>query len=50
MTGKSLYDNIDYDTFQEREGNYPQFEFNWEEDKPESMKKICPQLFDKLWN
>ncbi len=50
MTGKSLYDYIDYDTFQEREGNYPQFEFNWEEDKPESMKKICPQLFDKLWN
>ena len=48
-TGKDLYDYIDYDEFKKREGNYPQFEFNWEEDKPETMKAICPRLFDKLW-
>ena len=44
-TGKDLYDFIDYDNFKTSEGNYPQFEFDWEEEKPESMKKICPQLF-----
>ena len=48
-TGKDLYDYIDYDEFKTREGNYPQFEFNWEEEKPETMKAICPRLFDKLW-
>jgi len=49
-TGKDLYDYIDYEEFKTREGNYNQFEFTWQEDNPESMKAICPQLFDKLWN
>ncbi|WP_211338140.1 DUF4240 domain-containing protein [Mangrovibacterium diazotrophicum] len=49
-TGKDLYDYIDYDNFRLREGNYPQIEFTWEDDKPESMKKICPRLFEKMWN
>ncbi len=48
-TGKDLYDFIDEDNFKTREGNYPKFEFSWQEDNPESMKKICPKLFDKLW-
>lgn len=48
-TGKDLYDYIDYDNFKVGEGNYPQFEFTWEEEDPESMKKICPKLFEK-WN
>lgn len=49
-TGKDLYDYIDSESFKTSEGNYPQFEFNWEEEKPETMKAICPRLFDKLWN
>lgn len=49
-TGKELYDYIDYDNFKLREGNYPQFEFTWEEEEPDSMKKICPKLFEKLWD
>lgn len=49
-TGKELYDFIDYDEFKTREGNYPLFEFNWEEGKPETMKAICPRLFEKMWN
>ena len=49
-TGKNLYDYIDYERFKTREGHYSPFEFNWEEDKPETMKKICPLLFDKLWD
>ena len=49
-TGKDLYDYIDYDNFKTREGNYPEFEFNWEEEKPETMKSICPKLFEKFWN
>lgn len=49
-TGKDLYDYIDDDNFKTREGSYPNFEFAWKEDEPESMRKICPRLFDALWN
>ncbi|WP_053990802.1 DUF4240 domain-containing protein [Mangrovimonas sp. TPBH4] len=48
-TGKELYDFIG-DDFKFNEENYPQFEFNWEEEQPESMKAICPKLFEKMWN
>lgn len=49
-TGKDLYDYIDNENFKTNEGNYTQFEFSWQEENPESMKKICPKLYDKLWN
>ncbi len=49
-TGKDLYDYIDDENFKTKEGQYPQFDFTWEEENPESMKKICPKLFTKLWN
>jgi hypothetical protein len=49
-TGKDLYDFIDYDNFITTEGKYPQFDFTWEEEDPESMKAICPQLFEKMWD
>lgn len=48
-TGKDLYDYIDNDQFKTAEGGYPEFEFTWQEENPESMKKICPRLFEKLW-
>ncbi len=48
-TGKELYDYI-ADDFNTNEGNYPQFEFTWQEEKPETMKAICPRLFEKMWN
>lgn len=48
-TGKELYDYIDDEKFKTREGNYPQFEFTWEEENPESLKKICPQLYAHFW-
>ena len=44
-----LYDYVDDDNFKTYEGNYPNFEFNWEEDDPESMQKLCPRLFEKFW-
>jgi hypothetical protein len=47
-TGKDLYDYI-ADDFKTNEGNYPQFEFNWKEEEPESMKTICPRLYEKMW-
>ncbi len=47
-TGKQLYDYIDYDNFKTSEGKYPQFDFNWQEDDPDSMKKICPNLFERF--
>jgi hypothetical protein len=48
ITKKNLYDVIDTD-FKYSENKYPAIKFNWEEDKPESMKKICPELFQKFW-
>ena len=44
-----LYDYVDDDNFKTCEGNYPNFEFNWEEDEPKSMQKLCPRLFEKFW-
>lgn len=49
-TGKELYNYIDDDKFQTKEGNYPQWEFNWQEENPESMKKLCPNLFAEFEN
>jgi hypothetical protein len=48
-TGKNLYDFIS-DDFETNEGNYPNFEFTWKEEEPETMKIICPKLFEKMWN
>ena len=47
-TEADLYDYIDDDNFTTREGNYPNFEFNWDEEDPESMKKSCPRLFERF--
>jgi hypothetical protein len=47
-TGKDLYEFIDNDNFKTKEGEYPNFEFTWQEENPESMKKICPRLFEKF--
>lgn len=47
-TDADLYDYIDDDNFTTREGNYPNFEFNWDEEAPESMKKLCPRLFERF--
>jgi hypothetical protein len=49
-TGKDLYNYIDYDNFKTSEGNYPEFEFTWAEEDPESRKKICPNLFARFEN
>jgi Protein of unknown function (DUF4240) len=46
-TGEQLYDYIDNENL--KEGQFPQFEFTWEEEKPESMKLVCPRLFAKMW-
>jgi hypothetical protein len=49
-TGKELYDFIDNDNFTFKEGHYPLFEFTWKEENPDSMKAICPKLFDRMCN
>ena len=49
-TGKDLYEYIDHDNFKTKEGGYPPIELTWKEDDPESMKKICPRLFEKMWH
>jgi len=48
-TGKDLYDFIDNEHFKTKEGQYPEIQFTWEEDEPESMRKICPKLFAQCW-
>jgi len=47
-TKHQLYDYIDYDNVPFGEGKYPQFDFTWEEDNPESMERVCPRLFQKF--
>lgn len=47
-TGKDLYDYIDNENFTTKEGNYPPIEFTWKEEDPESMRRICPLLFEKF--
>lgn len=48
-TQQNLYDFIDYENFKTCESNYPQIKFNWDELKPETMKAICPRIFNKCW-
>jgi hypothetical protein len=48
-TGKDLYDFIDNDNVAFGEGYYPEITFTWEEENPESMRAICPKLFDAMW-
>ncbi len=49
ITGKELDDYIDHENFRTHEGEYQKWEFNWEEDQPESMKVLCPKLYEKFW-
>jgi len=46
-TGRELYDYID-DGFKLSEGSDTQIEFTWEEDNPESLQRICPDLFRRF--
>jgi len=48
-TGDELYDYIDYDKFWKEEKINTQIQFNWREENPDSMKAICPQLFNKFF-
>jgi len=47
-TSKALYDYIDNENFKTKEGFYPQFEFDWQAEDPESMIRICPKLYAKF--
>lgn len=46
-TGKDLYDYISQD-FKFGEADYPTMTFNWRESDPESMRRLCPQLFERF--
>ena len=48
-TGKELDDYIDFDKFKANEEHYDRdIKFNWSEDDPESMKRLCPRLFERF--
>jgi len=48
LTGEHIYDFIDYPTFRKTEKKSTRIQFNWSEENPDSIKTICPQLFDKF--
>jgi hypothetical protein len=47
-TSQELDDFID-DSFMFGEGNYPNIDFSWSEEVPETMRVVCPKLFEKYW-
>lgn len=47
--GASIFDYSDYKAFRAREGGQQNFTFTWSEDDPSTMKAICPQLYEKLY-
>jgi hypothetical protein len=48
ITDKEINDFIDYDIFSTHDGKYPQLNFTWDEDQPETMIKICPKIYGKI--
>ncbi len=48
-TGKDLNDYIDNEQSAADEGGYPELVFQWKEEDPESMRKICPRLYAQCW-
>lgn len=48
-TEKDIYDFIDNDNFDLCESEI-KIEFTWEEDNPETLKAICPRLFEAKWD
>jgi hypothetical protein len=48
-TMKKLHEWVDED-FEFNEEDYPQIEFNWSEDDPASMQKVCPNLYRAMQN
>lgn len=48
-TGEDISKYIDYKRFSFVESNYPGLVFNWSRSEPESMKTICPRLFEEFW-
>jgi hypothetical protein len=47
-TGEELLDYIDYEHPRIAETFFEPIVFNWQPGNPESMKKICPKLYEKL--
>jgi hypothetical protein len=47
-TDRELYDYVD-DSLAFTESKHPTIEFTWNESDPESMRPICPNLFEKVW-
>ena len=48
-TEKDLDDFVDRERFTKDELHYPPIEFTWSDEKPETMKAICPRLYEEYW-
>ena len=42
---KDIHDYIDYENFHYFEENYPELEFNWDEENNTTYQAICPRLY-----
>ena len=42
------FSNLTLEDFHNIEVNYPEIIFNWSENDPDNMRRICPTLFDKF--
>lgn len=49
--GQRIWDSLEYMTARQASGLKFNFDikFNWEEDKPETMKAICPKLYERFF-
>jgi len=46
----ALDEFIDYETYTAKEGDYEEINITWDDEKPETLRKICPNLFDRCWD
>jgi hypothetical protein len=47
QTGKDVYDYID-ENFSFNEGKYPAIQLTWSTDAPQTLRQVCPLLFERF--
>lgn len=48
--GVEIWDYFDSERFREKWGCNFDIQFNWDELQPETMKALCPRLYERLYN
>lgn len=50
VTGSKAYSYMDGTKFREKYGAFLGIQFEWSEDDADSMKRICPRLYERFWS